>query len=145
MSKTKFVEKKEIGELLGNIITIRGIFSKIEYTTWKLIFESVQRLSEYLEGEYKHLKGSQATMFHSGKALYDLKNITNVFIENCIKKQKFPADTPVNSKENVDFLDNYRKEAIPLIIKFASQLDTEHPLRTEIEKALNSSHLPMMY
>jgi len=145
MAKTKFIEKREIGELLENIITSRGIFSKIEFTTWKLIFESVQRLSEYLEGEFKELKGSQATMFHSGKVLYDLKNVTNIFIENCKTKKKFPADTTVNNKENVDFLDNYRKAAIPLIIKFASQLDSDHPLRMEIEKALNLSHMPMMY
>ena len=145
MSKTRFVDKQKIGELLENIITDRDLLSKVEFTTWELIYQSVERLSEYLEDELKQWKGTKATMYHGGENLFMLKGLTNQFIEKCKLKSQSSKMNDINSWDSIDFYDNYRKKCIPLIIAFAGQLDPNHPLRVEIERELNDYHVPMMY
>lgn len=145
MSKTKFVDKDKIGELIENIVTDRDVISKLEFTTWELIYESARQLSSYLEDEMKHWKGTKATLYHGGEALFQLKDLTNRFIEKCKIRSDLSKPQDLNQTEAKDFLDNYRKKCIPLIVAFAGQLEINHPLRIEIERILNQDHVPMMY
>jgi hypothetical protein len=145
MSKTKFVDKQKIGELIENIVTDRDVLSKMEYTVWESIYESVERLSEYLEDELKQWKGTKATLYHGGEALFQLKDLTTRFIEKCRIRKLGSKQQEITHLESTDFLDNYRKNCIPLIVAFAGQLESDHPLRIEIERILNKDQVPMMY
>jgi hypothetical protein len=140
----KFIGSGNIERLLNWIITNRDSFAKIQYENWTRIQKTVTELTNIIENELKDWHGEKNYLVKGGKILYHLRNETATFVQKCEERMKFDKGWKGTMRDCVDVFDDYRKKIIPDFVKIASHLESDHPLRIEIETQMKDQNYPML-
>lgn len=135
---------KNVKPLVERIISDWDNFAKIKFESWKLLYRTVSELTTIVKDEVTDWHGEQDFLVQGGEILFHLQYETDVFLKKCEERAKFEKGWKGTVEECAVAFDEFRKKAIPLFVTFATHLETENPLRLEIESQMTAHNYPML-
>ena len=135
---------KNVKPLVERIINDWDNFAKIQFESWKLLYSTVSELTNIIEEEFADWHGEKDFAVKGGKILYHLRSESEEFLKKCEERAKFDKGWKGTADDCTVEFDEFRKKAIPLFLTVATHLESDHPLRLEIEQQMSSHNYPML-
>lgn len=141
----KMIGNKKVKPLVERIISNWDNFAKIQFESWKLLYNTVSELTTIIEEEFGDWHGEKDFFVQGGKILFHLQTENEVFLKKCEERAKFDKGWKGTVDDCAVAFDEYRKKAIPLFVTVATHLEPENPLRLEIEAQMKANNYPMLF
>lgn len=133
-SSNEFSRKIEIEALLDNMLLQRDIFRpNVDIDIWKSAYFSIYGLAKLVNNQL------QQKIWHGTDIESDLKSIkrtTNRFVRQIRKRGKIHGTWCGSSSDCNQILHQYQKSCAPALQNLVDKLETQHPLRKDIEDKL---------